>query len=186
MIVFPIDQGGSGAGSGSYEAGLLTLSNGQARGVEDIARLSVCGDAGKKQAASQKLPDFLGTLRGALPAPGRLPMPARLAISTVRAGLGVIEEGFAPDGVDPSAVEIAFDDGMTIVARMSAGLIAMIRRDRDIALNAIARATRAAVAPVEQPQEADGSADALTSIFRYEKRNGRLRRVAEAGPTSKG
>ncbi|GEO99606.1 hypothetical protein [Methylobacterium haplocladii] len=185
MSVFPIDEGSGGAGTGSYACGLLTLANGEARGVEAVASLTAREDATRRSAASQRVPGFLDTLRGALPASTRLSMPARLAVSTVRAGLGVIEEGFAPGGDDLEIVEVAFSDGASLVARMPAELVAAIRHDREIALGVLARSGRTQIVPAEAMSEADDSAEALTSIFRYEKRNGRLRRVIEAGPDSK-
>lgn len=185
MSVFPIDEGTGGAGTGSYLRGLLTLSNGETRGVEAIARLTPRDEGARGRAASQRLPGFLDTVRNVLPAAARLPMPARLAVSTVRAGLGVIEEGFAPEGAAPVSVEIAFGDGASLVARMAPALIAALRRDREIALGVVARAGRADIAPPAAPPDDGATTEALTSIFRYEKRNGRLRRVAEPDPSAK-
>ncbi|GEP08608.1 hypothetical protein [Methylobacterium gnaphalii] len=180
MSGFSIDEGPCGAGAGSYEAGLFTLPDGTARGVETIARLS------RRSAPSRgsALPGFLGSLRKALPTAGRLAMPARLAVSTVRAGLGVIEEGLGPDQDEPAVVEIAFADGTMIVARMPPALIAALRRDREVALGALGRAAVGKPAPTEESVEAQEASEALTSIFRYEKRQGRLRRVTE--PDAKG
>ena len=178
MTAFPIDEGDCGTGTGSYEAGLVTLANGEAHGVEQIARLTQRSDVLRKLPA---IPGFLGSLRSLLPAAGRLSMPARLAVSTVRAGLGVVEEGFAPDGAEPLPIAIAFADGRSVVARMPSDLIALIRRDREIALGALARQDRPGLSA---PDEA-ATTEALTSIFRYEKRNGRLRRVSEPEPSAK-
>ena len=163
-----------GSGTASYDAGVITLSNGARHGVEDVVRLTV-----RSGIPAQTLPDLLGTLRGALPQSGRLPMPMRLAVSTVRAGLGAIEEGLAPGGGDVVTVEIGLGNGTTIVARMPPGLAATLRRDREVVLAALARTSRALPSPVAaEAPGAEGPVEALTSIFRYEKRNGRLRRVA--------
>ncbi|MBB3902637.1 hypothetical protein [Methylobacterium brachythecii] len=175
MSGFSVDDGACGAGAGSYEAGLLTLPDGTARGVETIARLSPSAPRSRRGT----LPGFLGSLRDALPSSGRLAMPARLAVSTMRAGLGVIEEGLTPDVAQPIAVEIAFADGTTIVVRMPPGLIAALHRDREVALGALARVS---AGPAVETAEAREASEALTSIFRYEKRNGRLRRIAEPDP----
>lgn len=180
MTGFSIDEGACGTGTGSYQAGLLTLPDGMARGVETIVRLSPHAAPPRSSA----LPGFLGSLREALPATGGLAMPARLAVSTMRAGLGVIEEGLTPDPTQPAAVEIDFADGTTIVARMRPEVIASLRRDREVALGALDRASRSDPRMAEETAEAQEAGEALTSIFRYEKRNGRLRRVTE--PEAKG
>lgn len=178
MTIFPVEDEG-GSGTGSYEAGLIVLPDGVERGVETVAGITLREEG----APATRLLGLLGTLRGVLPEPGRQPMPMRLAVSTIRAGLGVIEEELAPGGSDPVAAELVFTDGSAILARMPPDLVSTIRRDREIARAALARSARPAVPP---PAAQHREADAPTSIFRYEKRNGRLRRVVDAGKPSKG
>jgi len=178
MDAFGIEQDGRSAGEGRYAAGLITLPDGQVRPVEEVARVEV--RAGSAQPLD-RAGAVVGGLRGALAASAPVSLPLRLAFSTVRAGLGVIEEGLRPTPAG-AVVEIVFSDGATLTARMMPETAAMIGRDAEIARGALARreAARPSILPAPEPgPETDTTPDdALTSIFRYEKRNGRLRRMA--------
>ena len=164
------------AGPARYADGLITLPDGTARGVETVVRLEVRAvPEGFERAGA-----VVGSVRQALGTATELSLPLRLAVSTMRAGLGVIEEGLRPR--DRSLVEIGFADGAAITAVMGPDTVALIRRDAQIARGAL---DRAAAIPPPRPSsshEETGAYDpALTSIFRYEKRNGRLRRAAVPG-----
>jgi len=179
MDAFGIEQDGRSAGEGRYASGLITLPDGQVRPIEEVACVDV--RAGSAQPLD-RAGAVVGGLRGALAASLPASLPLRLAFSTVRAGLGVIEEGLRPAPAG-AVVEIAFSDGSTLTARMMPETAAMIGRDAEIARGVLARRqaagpSSALMAPEPAPEIDATPDDALTSIFRYEKRNGRLRRMA--------
>ena len=191
MDAFGIEDGPGGAGSGRYAAGLIGLPGGLAYGVEAVTRIAV--EDGADAAARAGL--VAGSFRDALGSAHNAPLPLRLALSTMRAGLSVVEEGLRPRA--GLRVEIAFEDGSVIRALMSAETVAAIRHDAAVARGVLDRAHERTQTPApallppprpvppsapeqalgEIPSEVPGE-EALTSIFRYEKRNGRLRRVA--------
>lgn len=210
MAAFGIEQGTHGVGEGRYAAGLITLPDGRVRGIEEVRDIRVLAIPGSGRAEPlDRAGDVVGGLRGALAASSPASLPLRLAFSTVWAGLGVIEQGLKPPP-SGSIVEIAFCDGAALTGRMPPETVALLRRDVEIAQGILARREVARpVAPepapvvpaprpapprpappaLPAPATAEPVAEAgplpdeaLTSIFRYEKRNGRLRRVAV--PTS--
>ncbi len=196
---FTIDAGGCGTGAAIYRDGLFTLPDGAERGIETLRRVEVEAEGSDIQSTTSAL---AGSLRGMLDPPA-LALPWRLAVSGMRAGLGAIEEGLRrPDGV---RVALTFMDEALIVARMAPDLAEQIAREAALVRAAFERADRSATAPAALPapvlalpppaaaaepaptapvapaaSEADEAA--LTSIFRYEKRNGRLRRVPVSDP----
>lgn len=175
MDAFGIEDGTCGAGTARYAAGLITLPDGARRGVEEILRIAP-DDAVPRPGSAQRASEVAGSVREVLGTGRSLALPLRLALSTMRAGLGAIEEGLRPP--DTMLFEIAFADGSTIKASMPPRTAALIRRDAEIARGALARAAQPAPAP-ETGSPAD---EAVASLFRYEKRNGRLRRIAAGEP----
>lgn len=171
MSRFEIVDGACSNGPARYEAGLFALPDGSRRGIETLSDLQP-GDASGSQT--------LASLRNTLPRPGALPLPLRLAVSSLRAGLSVAEEGIAPGGTLP--LTLRFADGLILTVRMPPALADAIRRDRELVAGVLARAGNPSVILAEPvPELAPDTTDtSLTSIFRYEKRGGRLRRVAIA------
>lgn len=175
MDAFGIEEGFCGAGTARYAGGLLTLPDGSVRGVETITRLSVK----TPEDGATRAGDVAGSLRETLGGTKPTSLPLRLALSTMRAGLGVIEEGLRPPRGVPT--EIEFADGTSIMALMPIEAAALLRRDNAIARGVLDRVVEEGAPTRREPTAttADTAPDeALTSIFRYEKRNGRLRRVA--------
>ncbi|GJE28673.1 hypothetical protein [Methylobacterium organophilum] len=176
-----MDDSEGGHRLGRYADGLLSLPGGVVRGVEEVVRVQARGTGPD---GLERAGEAAGNLRQALGQGGPRSLPLRLALSTVRAGLGLIEDGLRPD-LQASPVEIGFADGSTVVALLPGEAAALIRRDAAIARGALERQARKAAVPLPAPPVEpaapaalpDGTGDALTSIFRYEKRNGRLRRV---------
>lgn len=182
MDAFVIEDGPGGAGSGRYAAGLISLPGGIDYGVESVTRIEVRGTADRAARAGL----VAGSFREALLPARTVSLPLRLAFSTMRAGLSVVEEGLRQrEGL---RVEIAFEDATVVHAMMAAETLTVIRHDAALARGILERsrkATQEAAAPlllpppraVPVPQDPPDD-DVFTSIFRYEKRNGRLRRVA--------
>lgn len=193
MARFRVVGGSWTAGAGAYEAGLFTMPDGSVRGIEDLVSLTTAGDA---PADPHWADQIVGGLRSALASTVRLPLPLDLAASTVRAGLDALGEGLHRR----ATMEARFADGSSLVAVVEAGTVSLVRNDRAVILLAQARGAlpgAAAGVPAELPGSAppEGGAirageagaeaadAALTSIFEYEKRGGRLRRVPAAqGP----
>lgn len=175
--------GTCGEGPGSYEVGVFYLPDGTARGVEDLADLTVTY-------GPETAPRRLGIARGlrdALASTGPLPRPLGLAASVVGFGLDVIGSG----GRSGPALELRFADGAIASIRTEADAAARIVQDREVVRLALLRravsTARAAPAAGVVEMPAKSSAEpapegaetrALASIFAYEKRGGRLRRVA--------
>lgn len=158
------------AGQGRYAGGLITLPDGAVHGVETIVRVEIRG-AERPQAG-----DVVGAVRSALGAALSLPLPFRIAASGLRAGLGALEEGLRPaEGLAP--VTLTLREGIAIETLMPIETAILIRRDAEIVRSALARAGDTLPEALPFPSTGQETA-ALTSIFRYEKRNGRLRRVA--------
>lgn len=173
--------GTCGEGPGSYEAGVFHLPDGSARGVEDLADLTVSHGP---EPASRRLGIARG-LRDALASTGPLPRPLGLAASVAGFGLDVIGGGGRPG----ASLELRFADGAIASIRTEADAAARIVQDRELVRLALLRravstaraapAPRVAETPTESAPAPEGSETrALASIFAYEKRGGRLRRVA--------
>lgn len=159
------------AGQGRYAGGLIALPDGTVHGVEAIARVEARG-AERPQAG-----DVVGAVRSALGAALSLPLPFRIAASSLRAGLGALEEGLRPaEGL--ARVTLTLRDGLVIETLMPVETATLIRRDAEIVRGALDRAGAVDRPPEPVPSPGAETA-ALTSIFRYEKRNGRLRRIVE-------
>ncbi|WP_264048103.1 hypothetical protein [Methylobacterium flocculans] len=182
MIEIVILAGTCGAGSGTYELGLFHLPDGSARGVEDLTDLIVPPDPVVSMATCRV--GIARGLREALAATGPLPRPLGLAASVLGAGLDVL----GGDGRSGLSVELRFADGATATIRTDAEGVARIGRDRDVVRRAALRfaARSAEDTPAESLAEPPGGepatlgpdARALASIFAYEKRGGRLRRLS--------
>lgn len=188
MSEIRITAGAWETGIGAYEAGLLHLPNGEVRGFEDLADLSV-----KNGSEPQgRRAGLFGGLRSALHAAGPLPRPLDLAASVVGLGLGVI----GGDLHAQVSLQARFSDGASAVILTDPATAASMIRDREMIRLALQR--RDASRPGHADQElqerremsgrailpapdAERDADrALTSIFEYEMRKGRLRRLAAA------
>lgn len=179
MSEIRISAGSWEAGTGSYEAGLLRLPNGDVRGVEDLVDLSVAAPPDTRRRAG-----IAGGLRSALTAVGPLPRPLDLAASVVGFGLGLVGGGGA------TSLQARFSDDATAVIVTDPATAALIVRDREVVRLAAARLAATPPAPallpapalaLPAPERPQRDADrALTSIFEYEKRKGRLRRLAVA------
>jgi hypothetical protein len=181
MTEILIFAGTCGEGSGSYESGVFTLPDGNVRGVEDLADLILPHGP---EAASRRGGIARG-LRDALSATGPLPRPLGLAASVLGIGLDVL----GADGRPSPAMELVFTDGATASIRTEADVVAQIVRDREVvrlavvrleSLPRVERSSPVADAP-ETPASGGARPDdrALASIFAYEKRGGRLRRLAD-------
>lgn len=169
--------GTCGEGPGSYEAGVFHLPDGSARGVEDLADLTVSH-------GPETAPRRLGIARGlrdALASTGPLPRPLGLAASVVGFGLEVVGSGGRP----VAALELRFADGAVASIRTEADAAARIVQDREVVRLALLRRAVPAAGVAEtstetsaEPTPEGSETRALASIFAYEKRGGRLRRVA--------
>ncbi|MCJ2033212.1 hypothetical protein [Methylobacterium sp. J-068] len=122
-------------------------------------------------------------LRDALAATGPLPRPLGLAASVLGAGLDVL----GGDGRPTLSIDLRFEDGATASIRADAETAARMSRDREVVRLAVLRratapiAAPAGAAPAAEtrwPETPGPDAPALASIFAYEKRGGRLRRLA--------
>jgi hypothetical protein len=169
-----------GVGPGRYDAGLLHLPGGEARGVEDLADLVLADGPGP-----QRRTGVAGGLRSALEAAGPLPRPLDFAASVVGLGLGALA-----GTLHARATLIArFSDGARAVIATDPATAAAILHDRALVRDAILRrearrtAPRQALLPppavaLPLPAPAPDTAPAPASIFAYEMRKGRLRRLA--------
>lgn len=188
MTKILITAGTCGEGPGSYEMGVFSLPDGRMRGVEDLVDLA-------SSDVSESVARRTGIARGlreALAATGPLPRPLGLAASVLGVGLDVL----GGDGRCGLTVEVRFADGARASIRADAEAAAQMVRDREVLqLAALRRARPSLPAPLPEPS-ADLSASelsasdvplpgmsapdapALASIFTYEKRGGRLRRLA--------
>jgi len=171
--------GWSGApGPGTYEAGLLHLPGGATRGVEDLVDLVTEDGADPKRRAG-----IAGGLRSALNAAGPLPRPFDLAASFVGLGLGAL--GGTLHAV--TTLRARFSDGASARIATDPETAAAMMHDREVVRLALRRREAGApaqrrlappVAPLALPAPEPDAAPALTSIFQYEMRKGRLRRLS--------
>jgi hypothetical protein len=161
--------GGAHEGTGSYELGVLHLPGGGARAVEEVVSVTVQGE---RSPAPRWSGEIVRGLQGALAQAGGLRQPLGLAASMVGAGLGLFDRTVR--------FTAAFADGTSALIEAEAGLPALIDRDREIVrLARLRQAPAAEPAASPENEEAGKAADsALSAVFEYEKRNGRLRRVA--------
>jgi len=170
------------AGPGRYEAGLLHLPGGEARGVEDLVDLvPVDGPA------PQRRTGVVGGLRSALDAAGPLPRPLDFAASVVGLGLGALAGTLHAR----ATLHARFSDGGRLVIAADPAIAAALVHDWALVRDAMRRREartppRPALLPppVAQPLSlpapvavADES-PAPAAIFAYEMRKGRLRRLA--------
>jgi hypothetical protein len=177
-----------GDGPGSYDMGVFHLPNGQVRGIEDVADLILPDASGAVPVARRG--GIARGLRDALAASGPLPRPLGLAASVVGFGLDVL----GADGrAALSSVELRFADGTTATIRVDGQCAAQIGRDREVVRMAALRQARSAPPrlpaesrterrPTEEHHSEGPDARALASIFAYEKRGGRLRRLSAKAP----
>lgn len=180
MTDIRITAGSFGEGPGAYDDGTFRMPDGEIRGVEDLATLELPDDSGTEPHWGG---DIVRGLKGALATSSRgLPRPFGFAASLVGAGLGALD----PSGRPAVTLVVTFADGAGATIATDAALAATIARDREVVRLAALR--RDAAEPAAPPPE-PGSGDAdptLTSMFQYEKRKGRLRRVPSAKESGKG
>jgi hypothetical protein len=177
MSEIRITAGAWDAEAGAYAEGLLRLPNGDILGVEELLDLSV---ADGSEAGPQRRVAVVRGLRSALSAVGPLPRPLDLAASFVGLGLGVIG-GDVRAGL---SLQARFPDGTRVVIVADPATAAQMMRDREVIRLAALRRNAVPAAPVvlalPAPEPEQAAERALTSIFEYEKRKGRLRRLTVA------
>ncbi len=158
--------GGAHEGAGAYELGIFHLPDGGTRAVEEVVSLTV---EGERSPAPRWSGEIVRGLQGALAQAGSFRQPLGLAASVMGAGLGLFDRTVR--------FTAAFADGSSARIEAEAGLPALIDRDREVVR--LARLRQAPTAEPSADAEAGKAADsALSAVFEYEKRNGRLRRVA--------
>lgn len=175
MTEIVILGGTCGTGPGTYDLGLFHLPDGTARGVEDLVDLILPQESGATPATRRG--GIARGLRDALAATGPLPRPLGLAASVLDAGLDVLG-GEARPG---PTLDLRFADGATATIRTDAEGAARIGRDREVVrLAGLRRSPPPALPPPAEAETGPPGPDApaLASIFAYEKRGGRLRRLS--------
>lgn len=172
------------AGRGTYADGLLRLPNGDLRGLEGVLDLS----AEEPDTAPRRRAGIAGGLRSALRAAGPLPRPLDLAAAMVGLGLGAL----GGDLHAVSGLRLRFADGASARIETDPATAALMMRDHAVIRRALARLNpggSSAAAPLSAPilalpapaPQAEPQAEReIPSIFEYEKRKGRLRRMAVA------
>ena len=181
MAVIRIIEGSCGEGVGRYETGLFTLPDGSEHGVECLETFTFRNEIALE---GRWADEIVGGIRGAIGATAHLPL--RLAALGASKGIGLIDRAIRPEAV----LEARFNDGTRVVAATEASVIHQIRNDCDVVRQARSRgiiATRSHEASLSDASEiqttitvdpaAQSDSTSLASIFRYEKRKGRLRRV---------
>jgi hypothetical protein len=179
-----IIEGACGAGFGRYEAGLFTLPDGREIGVE---RLETFVIRNAMALEGRWAGEIVGGIRGAVDATVHLPLPLRLAAIGASRGLGLIDRAIRMEAI----LEAGFHDGTQIVISTSASVFHLICNDREVVTRARSRGfinPESQEAPLSDASEIQATTQAdpaeqtdgasLASIFHYEKRKGRLRRVA--------
>lgn len=175
MTEIVILGGTCGTGSGTYDLGLFRLPDGTARGVEDLVDLILPPEPGATPATRRG--GIARGLRDALAATGPLPLPLGLAASVLDAGLDVLGGEVRPG----PTLDLRFADGATATIRTDAEGAARIGRDREVVrLAGLRQAVPPTLPPPVEPEAGAPGPDApaLASIFAYEKRGGRLRRLS--------
>lgn len=175
MTDIRMTAGSCGEGPARYEAGVFAMPDGGLRGVEDLTGLERAGDPAP---GPHWTGDLVRGLQGALASTAALPRPFGLAASVVGLGLGALEGRGRPS----VSLRATFSDGATAVIAAEPWLADLIERDRAVVRLALLRAA-AAAPPMPEPAAAAPPGDpapdtAPTPMFEYEKRRGRLRRVA--------
>ena len=174
MTDIRITAGSFGEGVATYDNGVFRFPDGEARGVEDVSDLGTPPEPAPEAHWSG---DIVRGLQGALATSTKaLPSPFGFAASFVGLGLDVLESSANAAATLP----ITFGDGASATLAADGAVAALIRRDCEVVRLALARAVPApAVAPAPDPTdpEPDANDPTLTSMFQYEKRKGRLRRV---------
>ncbi|WP_375408249.1 hypothetical protein [uncultured Methylobacterium sp.] len=186
MTAIRITGGACGAGAGDYEDGVFTMPDGTTRGVETLSALD---GPEAIDPPSHWSGDLVRGLQGAMASAEKLPRPLSVAASALGFGLGAFE---AKPPV--ATLRAAFTDGSDAVIEVEADLAALIARDRTVIGAALARQVQPAPARTVFASDADRVKTPLletplsetpmleTAMFEYEKRNGRLRRVARKEP----
>ncbi len=170
MTDMRVIAGSLGEGAATYEDGLFHLPNGETRAIEDVTQFDPPAGGGRSPHWSG---DIVRGLQGALSTTTKaLPSPFGFAASFVGLGLDAFE-------ASADTLSITFADGAAATLVAGPETVAVIRRDREVVGRAL---QRRAPAPLPAPEPAfpapDPSDPILTSMFRYEKRKGRLRRIA--------
>jgi hypothetical protein len=182
MIAIQIISGTFGPGAGSYEFGVFALPDGSRRGVEDLESSAL-----RPPDQPPRRSGIARGLREALAATGPLPNPFGFAASLVHAGLDVLGGDAGPAW----SVELRFRDGAGALIRVDGETAAQIERDREVVRRASLRLSPPLpVAAEARTPGTDGDADpvdvsvpdgqTLASLFAYEKRGGRVRRLSKA------
>lgn len=175
MTAIRITGGSCGAGAGTYLDGLFTMPDSSLRGVETLTELHGPEAAGRPAPWSG---DIVRGLRGALASAGTLPRALSLAVYAMDAGLGVV----APRP-RPATLRARFCDGTEAVIETDDGLAAVVARDRALVQAALSRGAPPAAMPDRTGAGEEAADRATTAMFEYEKRNGRIRRIARNDPT---
>ncbi|MCC0806770.1 hypothetical protein FPV16_11130 [Methylobacterium sp. W2] len=176
MTDIRITAGSFGEGVATYEDGVFRFPNGDTRGVEDLSDFGTPPEPAPEPHWSG---DIVRGLQGALATSTKgLPAPFGFAASFVGLGLDVLD----PSASTVATLPIKFSDGASATLAADGAVAALIRRDREVvrlALERVAPAPAIQPAPAQEPMvPAPGLSDpTLTSMFQYEKRKGRLRRV---------
>lgn len=176
MTDIRITAGTFGEGVATYENGVFRFPNGEARGVEDLTDLGLAPESTPEAHWSG---DIVRGLQGALATSTKaLPSPFGFAASFVGLGLDVLESSANTAATLP----ITFSDGASATMAADGAVAALIRRDREVvrlALERVAPAPAVQPAPAPEPivSTPNPNDPTLTSMFQYEKRKGRLRRV---------
>lgn len=188
-----IKAGAWEAGRGVYEDGLFSFPNGASRGLEEVVDVSV---EDRPVAALRRRIGVADGLRSALRAVGPLPRPLDLAASVIGLGLGAL----GGELHTLSSLHLRFTDGAIAAIEADPATADLIRRDHAVIRLALARRGHAGPmaahllpapilalpAPSAPASSGVGAGTAfgvereIPSIFEYEKRKGRLRRLALA------
>ncbi|WP_027173928.1 hypothetical protein [Methylobacterium sp. 10] len=176
MTDIRITAGSFGEGVATYDNGVFRFPNGDIRGVEDLSDLGLPTEAAPEPHWSG---DIVRGLQGALATSTKgLPSPFGFAASFVGLGLDVLES----TATTAATLPITFTDGASATMAADGAVAALILRDREVVRLALERRAPApAVQSVPEPEPTvpapDPTDPTLTSMFQYEKRKGRLRRV---------
>ena len=178
MTDIRITAGSFGEGVATYDNGVFRFPNGDIRGVEDLSDLGLPTEPATEPHWSG---DIVRGLQGALATTTKaLPSPFGFAASFVGLGLDVLESSATTTATLP----ITFTDGASATMAADNAIATILMRDREVVRLALERrAPTPAVEPAPAPEPApmspasDATDPTLTSMFQYEKRKGRLRRV---------
>ncbi|WP_245259300.1 hypothetical protein [Methylobacterium sp. 77] len=183
MTDIRITAGSFGEGAATYEDGVFRMPNGDVLGVEDLSDIGMPAEPAPEPHWSG---DIVRGLQGALATSTKaLPSPFGFAASFVGIGL----DAFEASANTATILVATFADDASATILADTAVAATIRRDREVTRLALLRRTLVVPALPSQAPEPPASSPALsdptlTSMFQYEKRKGRLRRVASE-PTPK-